>query len=95
MLSVFLLPRPSYPFLENGAGIKYHPMSLPSTLLKIASMSSPPAGTSTAKRSWRPRKRASRSPAKADDLELKGEGRFGKQDFRYVAEEDVYILSCR
>jgi hypothetical protein len=25
----------------------------------------------------------------------KGEGRFGKQDFRYVAEEDVYILSCR
>jgi len=25
----------------------------------------------------------------------KAEGRFGKQDFRYVAEEDVYILSCR
>ena len=25
----------------------------------------------------------------------KAEGRFGKQDFRYVAEEDVYRLSCR
>ena len=29
--------------------------------------------------------------AKAYDLERKAEGRFGKQDFRYVAEEDVYI----
>ena len=29
--------------------------------------------------------------AQADDLELKAEARFGKQDFRYVVGEDVYI----
>ena len=29
--------------------------------------------------------------AKADDLERKGGRTFGKQDFRYVADEDVYV----
>ena len=29
--------------------------------------------------------------AQTDDLGAKSEGRFGKQDFRYVAEHDVYI----
>ena len=29
--------------------------------------------------------------AKTPDMEAKSEGRFGKQDFRYVAEEDIYI----
>jgi hypothetical protein len=29
--------------------------------------------------------------AQANDLELKGGRRFGKQDFRYVTEEDVYV----
>ena len=27
--------------------------------------------------------------------DAKAAGRFGKQDFRYVAAEDVYRLSCR
>jgi hypothetical protein len=32
-----------------------------------------------------------RHPTQADDLGAKSEGRFGKQDFRYEAEDDVYI----
>ena len=31
---------------------------------------------------------------KPQTSEAKSEGRFGKQDFRYVAEEDIYIV-CR
>ena len=37
------------------------------------------------------RRQASRHATKAYDLERKGGGRFGKQDFRYVAAEDAYV----
>ena len=55
-------------------------------------MSLPTAATSTARRSWPARKPASRSHVpKPMTSNSKAEGRFGKQDFRYVAEEDVYV----
>jgi hypothetical protein len=50
------------------------------------------AGASTARRSWRARRRALRSRLpKPMTSNAKADGRFGKQDFRYVADEDVYI----
>src|ERR1022692_4572050 len=48
-------------------------------------------GITRAKRSWRARKLASRSRCPSRTSNAKAEGRFGKQDFRYVTEEDVYV----
>src|SRR6267142_4288928 len=52
----------------------------------------PTAVTSAVKRSWPARKRASRfTLPKPMTSNSKAEERFGKQDFRYLAEEDVYV----
>jgi Transposase and inactivated derivatives len=61
------------------------------TLRGRASMSSPIEATSTAPRSWRARSRHYVTLPKPMTSNAKADGRFGKQDFRYLASEDLYI----
>ena len=58
---------------------------------RIGSMSSPTAATSTARRSWRARRRAITVTLPKPITSGNRQGRFGKQDFRYVPSEDVYV----
>ena len=52
-------------------------------------MSSLTAATTAAKRFWRARMKASQ--LRCQSRSLRAQSVSGKQDFRYVAEEDVYI----
>ena len=55
-------------------------------------MPSPTEVTSTAKRSWTCEEAGiTVTLPKPMTSNAKAEGRFGKQDFRYVADEDVYV----
>ena len=50
----------------------------------------PIADTSKAKKSWPVSKSASRHSTQTATSGIKAKGRFGKQDFVYIAEDDVY-----
>ena len=75
-----------------GATCKYGQAGEDDAGIGPASMPSLTAATTAARRFWHARTSWHHSyAAKADDLDAKARRRFGKQDFRYVAEEDVYI----
>jgi hypothetical protein len=52
-------------------------------------VATPTAGTSAAKKSWRAIVPVTLPKPVMSGMNVKG--RFGKQDFRYVAKEDIYI----